>query len=159
MRQLILLRHAQAEPAQPGASDTDRALTERGRLEAVAAAEAIAAAQLRIDEVLASPALRTRETASLVAGRLSLAVPVNHVAALYLGSPHALLLALQNCRPTAQTLLMIAHNPGISELAHRLARDARGIALRTAGVCRLTWAHDSWDKLGTTQASAFEVLR
>ena len=159
MRQLILLRHAEAEPAQPGAGDINRPLTERGRLEAFAAAEAIATARLRIDEVLASPALRTRETAGLVADRLNLALPVNHVAALYLGAPHALLLALQNCRPAAQTLLMIGHNPGISGLAHTLARAAQGIALRTAGVCRLTWPHDSWDQVGTTDASAFEVLR
>ena len=159
MRQLILLRHAEAEPAQPGAGDIDRPLTDRGRLEAVAAAEAIATAQLHIDEVLASPAVRSRETAGLVAARLNLAMPVNHVAALYLGAPNALLLALQNCRPAVQTLLMIGHNPGISELAHRLARAAQGVALRTAGVCRLTWPHDCWDQVGTTDAGAFEVLR
>jgi phosphohistidine phosphatase len=159
MRQLILLRHAEAEPARPGAGDIDRPLTDRGRQEALAAAEAIATVQLHIDEVLASPALRTRETADLVAGRLNLAVPVNHVAALYLGAPNALLLALQNCRPAAQTLLMIGHNPGISEFAHRLAHAAEGVALRTAGVCRLTWPHDSWDRVATTDASAFEVLR
>jgi phosphohistidine phosphatase len=159
MRQLILLRHAEAEPARPGAGDIDRALTDRGRLEALTAAEVIATVQLHIDEVLASPALRTRETADLVAGRLNLAAPVNQVAALYLGAPNALLLALQNCRPTTQTLLMIGHNPGISELAHRLARAAQGVALRTAGVCRLTWPHDSWDRVGTAEAGAFELLR
>jgi phosphohistidine phosphatase len=159
MKQLILLRHAEAEPAQPGTSDVDRALTQRGRLEAVTAAQAIAAAGLTIDEVLISPAQRARETASVVTATLQLQLPLNPVPALYLAAPHAILVTIQRCRPAAQALLLIAHNPGISELIPVLARDAQGIVLQTAGVLHLTLAQDSWDQSGRTDAGAFEVLR
>jgi phosphohistidine phosphatase len=159
MKQLILLRHAEAEPAQAGISDIDRVLTQRGRLEAVTAAQAIASAGLTIDEVLISPAQRTRETASIVTTTLRLQVPVAPVPALYLGAPYAILVTIQGCRPAAQTLLLIAHNPGISELIPTLAHDAQEVLLHTAGACHLTLPQDSWDQSGTTKASAFEVLR
>ena len=159
MKQLLLLRHAEAEPAPAGSSDNDRALTDRGRREAVSAANAIAAAGLTIDEALASPAQRTRETASIVARRLNLTLPITHVATLYLAAPQVILQALQSCRAQSRTVLLIAHNPGLSDLVHELAGGTQAMVLRTAGLCHLTLPQQSWEQTGTVSASACEILR
>jgi phosphohistidine phosphatase len=135
MMRLVLLRHAAAEAARPGLPDIDRALTPRGRDEALDAARCIAAARLRIDCLLVSPALRARETATLVAGELDISEPVHVESALYPGKPDELLQSLRLCAPGIGTVLMIGHNPGLSELAQRLHRGQPPIELRTAGLC------------------------
>ncbi|HEY3809543.1 MAG TPA: histidine phosphatase family protein [Steroidobacteraceae bacterium] len=135
MKQLLLLRHAHAQQSSPGGVDIDRPLSARGRAEALAAARSIVAAGLHCDALLASPALRTRQTAAIVAGELGLAEPLRLAASIYLGDAEALLEALGTHADGAASLLLVAHNPGISELAQRLQAAPPAIELRTAGLC------------------------
>jgi phosphohistidine phosphatase len=157
MKHLLLLRHAVAEVATPGASDAERPLTDAGHLEASDAAQCIARAGLKIDSILASTARRTRETADIVVARLTLSVPIVHDASLYLATPDTLLYAINGCQASTQTLLLVAHNPGISELAQQLAAGLRASTLRTGGLCHLSFARAAWSDLGT--AAAIEMLR
>lgn len=159
MKQLLLLRHAETESAPPGSKDFDRALTERGRREAAEAATVIAAAQLSIDAMLVSPARRTRETAMLVAGGLGLELEQDLVAQLYLAAPEELLRVLSTRAGGSSVVLLVGHNPGISELACHLSGDQQLPSLRTSGLCRLTWPRLNWDELGTVPASAGAILR
>lgn len=64
--QAIFIRHASAEPAGAG-GDAARRLTDAGRAEARATAEALRAMGLRVQAVLTSPLARARETAEIVA--------------------------------------------------------------------------------------------
>ena len=66
MRELILLRHAHAEPATTGQSDLDRPLSPQGLAEAEAVARWLKEQGLVPDRVLCSPARRTRETLEAV---------------------------------------------------------------------------------------------
>jgi phosphohistidine phosphatase len=159
VKQLLLLRHAEAESAAAGTLDFDRALSARGRGEAEEAAEVISASHLSIDECLVSPARRSRETIAVITGRLGLNVPTELVPTLYLAAPDALNEALHGARATSNTVLVVGHNPGISELASQLCGDAPGLTLRTAGLCQLTFATDSWDELPDERASRWAVLR
>jgi phosphohistidine phosphatase len=156
---LLLLRHAEAEAAEPGLADMDRPLSARGRTEALDAADCMAAAQLRIDAMLVSTALRARETAIIVAAELDLADEFHYEPALYLGEPDALLLPLRRCAADAQTVLMVGHNPGLSALAQRFMGGKQRIELRPAGLCRVQFEHDSWRQLRPEAAVACAVLR
>ena len=62
MRELILLRHAHAEPAAAGQDDHQRGLSATGRAEAQAAGDWLREHGLQPDRVLCSNATRTRET-------------------------------------------------------------------------------------------------
>jgi phosphohistidine phosphatase len=157
MKHLLLLRHAEAEAAAPGASDNDRPLTEHGRLEAMDAAQCISRTHLQIDAVLASSARRTRETAAIVVSRLNLSVAIVHESSLYLATADTLLRAINACHAPTQTLLLVAHNPGVSELAHQLSGGERVSALRTGGLCQLTFRQADWRDLGTP--AAVQLLR
>ena len=66
MRELILLRHAHAEPAAAGQPDLDRPLSPDGLAEAAAAGRWLAEQGLVPDRVLCSPARRSRETLEAV---------------------------------------------------------------------------------------------
>jgi len=161
MRQLtlLLLRHAEAEAARPGVDDIDRPLSERGRTEALDAADCMSAAELRVDTVLVSPALRTRETAIIVAAELDIADDLQFEPALYLGDPVQLLAPLQRCPVSAQTVLMVGHNPALSALAQQFMGGRQHIEMRPAGLCRIDFEHDSWRQVRTETAIAFAVLR
>ena len=119
MRRLILLRHAKSDrPA--GVSDLDRPLNSRGKRTAPRVGEYLAAEGLRPDAVVVSPSLRTRQTWDAVQPALKGPEP-EIVQAIYEAPDSALLAVLRSTPDTAASLLMIGHNPGLQELALRLA--------------------------------------
>ncbi|HEX4377201.1 MAG TPA: histidine phosphatase family protein [Steroidobacteraceae bacterium] len=159
MRRLLLLRHGEAQPAAPGGSDVERALTAAGRAEVHDAAGVIAATGLTIDRALVSTARRTLESAEIIAAHLRLAQPPEPLDRLYLASPSVLLQTLERCPSNYATLLVIGHNPGLSELVARLAPRNDSAGLRTAGVCLLTFAIDGWRDVAADIANSCRVLR
>ncbi len=63
---LFLLRHGEAEDDAPGGKDADRRLTENGRRATRSVASALTGVA-KVSRILASPLLRARETAEIVA--------------------------------------------------------------------------------------------
>jgi phosphohistidine phosphatase len=131
-RTLVILRHAKADRAE-GMADADRPLTERGNADAAAAGAWLVHSGLVPDVVLCSPARRTRQTWHGVALGLPTAPEVRYEPALYAASARTLLAAVRTSAPQASTVLLIGHNPGLSELSATL--DPEGAdGLRTAGI-------------------------
>ena len=93
MRELILLRHAHAEPASTGQADLDRPLSAVGLAEAEAAGKWLKDNNLQPDCVLCSPARRTRETLEAVVGVTGLADAPIFCGVRY-GSPEAVRLTI-----------------------------------------------------------------
>lgn len=118
MRTLILLRHGEAERAAPSGRDIDRALTPQGRVDARAAGLALVRGDLRPNVALVSAALRTRQTWEAAAAALGGPAATEH-AELYDAPADDLLAAAHACG--AQTVAVVAHNPGVGELAARLS--------------------------------------
>jgi phosphohistidine phosphatase SixA len=114
MRELILLRHAHAEPAAAGQDDLSRGLSATGRAEAQAAGDWLREHGLRPDRVLCSPAARARETLAAL-GDIG-GGEVYEEAAIYEASPGTLV-ALADAARDAERLLLVGHNPGLEQLA------------------------------------------
>jgi phosphohistidine phosphatase len=117
MRRLILLRHATA--AHPLGDDLARPLTAKGTREAAAAGRALATRGLNPDKVLVSPARRTQETWSAMQDFFP-GAEVETVPALYDAPPETLLDAAMD-ETEADTVLVVAHNPGLHQLAYSLS--------------------------------------
>jgi phosphohistidine phosphatase len=120
MHRLHLLRHAKSD-REPGVEDRARPLAGRGRREARRVGEALPAALGRLDLVLCSPALRTRQTAELALARFAPAPPISLEDELYLANRSALLGRLRRLDEGEEAVLVIGHNPGIADLALALA--------------------------------------
>ncbi len=118
MRQLILLRHAKATPGSETGEDFDRPLAQRGVDDAPVVALALAEAGAVPQIALVSAARRTRETWELVAPSFPMAT-VRFVEELY-NAPSDLILREAEAAGVAN-VMVIAHNPGLHELASRLA--------------------------------------
>lgn len=122
MKRLILTRHAKSAWDDPLTPDHDRPLNERGKAAAADLGQWLASRGHVPGEVLCSDALRTRKTFSGLAPALPGAPVLALKPALYHAGPDVMLAVLRHA--TADCVMMIGHNPGIAEFAHRLVTRA-----------------------------------
>lgn len=120
MRELILLRHAHAEPASAGQIDIDRPLSPEGRAEAEAAGQWLADKGLVPGRVLCSPSRRTRETLEVALAKLDAAqrdaVELRLEDSIY-EATSGTLAGLADSHRDVDRLLVVGHNPGLEHLA------------------------------------------
>jgi phosphohistidine phosphatase len=140
-RRLILLRHGHAEE---GRDDFARRLTDAGRRAARQAGQALAHARFQPQLVLTSPAPRARETAELVAQGCGYDRAPRADQTLYLGEPVAYLSVLRALPEALSRVLLVGHNPTLSDLARQLGEAAE---LRPAEFVDLALALDGWGEL------------
>ena len=120
MLQLILLRHAKTERSSPD-GDHGRALTKRGLTDSVLIGRYLREHKLVPDRALVSDSLRTRQTYEIASAELGDKVDVAMENELYLADNLTLLRAILQTPDDVDRLLVVAHNPGIAELAHSLS--------------------------------------
>jgi phosphohistidine phosphatase len=163
-RTLVLLRHAKS--AYPDeVADHDRPLASRGQREAGLAGEWLRSNLPAIDAVLCSTATRTRETLA----RSGIDAPVSFVDRLYDATPGTVIDEINGVSDEIAVLLVVAHEPTISQLALGLANadSANGSAAQristkfpTSAMAVLRLAR-SWKglELGSAELVDFHVPR
>ena len=135
---LYLLRHAHAGWAQPGQSDFDRTLDDDGFAEAEVIAEEAADQGYRPGLIIASTAMRCRQTAEPFHRAVSEDLAIDYVDQLYSGTVDTYAeLAFAERQEAA--LMIVGHNPMIEEFLHRLvgkeiAQAAAPFGYPTAGL-------------------------
>ena len=155
MRELILLRHAHAEPAAPGQADLDRPLSAEGLAEAESAGRWIKDNGWVPDCVLCSPSRRTRETLEAVLGEVGY-IDQRIEPSIYVATPGGLI-ALADAHRDVGRLMLVGHNPGLERLAALLhsgqSGDSRGMP--PGGVAVLTMPNDVALEPGIARLGAF----
>jgi phosphohistidine phosphatase len=116
VRRLILFRHAKAVGRVDIGGDLERPLDARGRADAAAAGRWLKSRGFSPDLVLVSPSLRTRETWACVSDIFPLAT-AEIVEDLYDAETEDLEASLHAWEARADTVMVVAHNPGLQELA------------------------------------------
>lgn len=139
MRDLILLRHAHAEPAASGQADIDRPLSSEGRAEAEAAGLWLREKGLVPDRVLCSPSRRTRETLEAVLAAIGY-VDQRLEDSMFDAEPGTLA-ELADRHREVERLMLVGHNPGLEQLAALMhsgqSGDYRGMPPGGIAVLRL----------------------
>jgi phosphohistidine phosphatase len=116
-RQLFLLRHAKSSWNDPGLPDEERSLAPRGRAAAKLLREHVRAEGIRPEQVLVSPAKRTRETLERVAPGGEVIVEPE----LYNATAAGLLERLRRVPDGVGSVMLIGHNPSTQALVLQLA--------------------------------------
>jgi phosphohistidine phosphatase len=154
MRRLILFRHAKAEPSEPGMEDRARVLTERGRKDAAKIGAYMASHALVPDRVVLSPAARTQETWKYAAKSFRPSPAAMSSEQLYDATPHAIFAVVKEAPASAHSLMLVAHNPGLHEVALMLiasgdidTRERLREKLPTSGLIIIDFAFDDWSKV------------
>jgi len=143
VRQIILLRHAHAEPPAGGQSDESRPLTDGGVSEAQAAAAWLKSHGAEPDVVLCSPSVRTRETATRVLETLGSESESVMDARIYEATPGDLIQVLEE-HGDADCLLVVGHNPGLETLV-ALLTDGTSDQGRGMPPGAIAWLHVDGD--------------
>ncbi len=115
MPRLVLLRHAKS--AYPDeTADHDRPLSARGDRESLVAGVELAERFSAVDLVLVSTALRAQQTWHAVSSEV-VAVREENRAELYLASVASLAELVRGLSAEADSVLVVAHNEGLEQLA------------------------------------------
>ena len=156
MRRLMLLRHAKTEADAPSGRDQDRRLDQRGRTDAAEIGGWIGRHPPFPNLVLVSPAIRAHQTWEIAWEAMKKLAPqprVELLPELYGADPSQLLQIIRAASSAdPKALMLVAHNPGMHELALALTgsgdaagRKALADNLPTSGLAMLDFAGDDWD--------------
>jgi len=159
-KRLILTRHAKSSWDDPLMADHDRPLNERGIRAAGDLGAWLVSRGYLPGEVLCSDALRTQRTWEGVAAALPDAPDVHLKPTLYHAGADVMLAVLRHA--TADTVMMIGHNPGIAEFAHRLVAHPPGnpefARYPTGATLVVEFAVDHWSDASYGQATTLDFI-
>lgn len=137
MRELLLLRHAEAMNAGPDGRDIERPLSLHGEQQARAAGAWLAAQGGAPDVVLCSPARRAQMTVDVVCAAWHAPVPTL-VPAIYQATPGELLSLIEARAGGGQRMLLVGHNPGLEQL-FALLTEGRSVGARGMLPAAVAW--------------------
>jgi phosphohistidine phosphatase len=151
MKTLYLLRHAKSSWETEGQRDFDRPLNPRGEAGALIMGAYCVREALAPDIIYCSPAVRTQETCARIRG-VGVAWPAEIIADdIYMASAETLWSLVKSTPETANSVMVIGHNPGLEDLAFMLiAKGEPELRARldekfpTATLCALTFNADHW---------------
>lgn len=148
MKILILIRHAKSDWSNPLLRDFDRPLNGRGMHDAPFMGEHLALQHIKPDCILCSPALRTQTTASVIAEKTGMERSgIMAEEKLYLADADTLIEVLREQDSSLQTLALVGHNPGITDVVNRLGGvDIDNVP--TCGIVIFRLNSETWKTLG-----------
>lgn len=123
MKTLILVRHAKSSWANPGLSDFDRPLNDRGLNDAPVMARRLKNQGITIEEYVSSPAKRAKKTAKLFCEEAGAKKEdIIYVDELYHASPQTFTQVVNNMPSKKDAVALFSHNDGITWFANSLTR-------------------------------------
>ena len=125
--------------------DRDRPLNKRGERDAPVMGQRIAAAGIRPSLILSSPAVRAWTTAKIIATQINYPLEfLQQEPNLYMASVTDMLDVIVAQDEGFNSLMLVAHNPGLTEFANFLVRGLTD-NLPTAGVVSVNIDQDHWN--------------
>lgn len=141
------MRHAKSDWNGYYVSDFERTLNKRG-LRAAPLMGEVLKRLISPDLIVASPATRAKMTAELVAEKLDYPKEkIMFVERIYEASPSDLLRIIHRLPSEADEVLMVGHNPGMTELINALGDDVHLDNLPTAGVVGYAFDVQKWSEI------------
>lgn len=161
MKTLYLLRHGKSSWSDDSLADRERPLKERGHTDAALVAAHISSRHSAPEVVCSSDAVRTLETLPpfLEAWNLKKKQVSVH-SELYLASQKNLVHFIKDQNDKNSALLLVGHNPGLTDLYNALVRKKDYIKnLSTCGFAALRLDIRSWKHINSTTANVHGVYQ
>lgn len=158
MRELLILRHGNAEK-ESARGDRQRPLKDSGKRGAQRMGVWLAAQGMPPDDIVASPAVRAKETAAkCIKSMGGDERQVRKDERLYQADISDLLAALADCPADAGRVLLVGHNPGLKQLVNHLCEADQTIdSFPTGALIRLRLG-DDWSDLQAGQGELLQVV-
>lgn len=161
------MRHGKSDWNRVGQEDIERTLVPRGKKSALIIAAWIEQHGMQPDLALVSTARRTQDTWQLAEQAIGGDRTTELQAALYLASPGEILDQLTGVADSFETVIVVAHNPGLEALSYMLsgrgsnpsALENLGRGFPAAGLAVFELAGDNWSNLSSDGAALKEFVR
>jgi phosphohistidine phosphatase len=150
MKTLYLVRHAKSSWGDPALPDRDRPLNQRGLRDVATMGQRLAQRGVKPDVMLCSPATRALTTAEHLAKALGIKrKDVVVIDRLYAAPANDLLSVIQGLGHEPEHVMLVAHNPGLTELAHHFSSEITDMP--TCAVAEFTFAAPFWAGIGKAE--------
>lgn len=165
MKTLAILRHAKAVLDLPGGSDFDRPLDERGRAAARRLGQVLKGRGKRFDLVLASAAVRVRETVAELAEGYGEQLPVRFEQEIYGATASTLLHSIRAIPDDFAAPLIVGHNPTMQQVVLDLTdtdpegrRSHVAAGFPTAALALIALPAQHWREVAPGQGEVSELI-
>lgn len=146
LRTILVMRHAKARDGDSAPRDFDRNLTKSGRHTAQETGECLRSMGIKVDRIIASSSVRTRQTAEIVAAKACPASPIDLLDSLYNATAAMFASSIgEKSAPDESAVLVVGHNPGIAGLMCHWAEESLAVPPATLTVFQLET--DDWTKI------------
>jgi phosphohistidine phosphatase len=146
VKTLLLIRHAKSSWDDPGLSDYERPLNERGKKDAPAMAERLYERGIKVDAFVTSPARRARKTAEQFAKQYKKEKnDLQLKTELYMAGDDTFYNVISRLNDDDDCVALFSHNPGLTDFANELT-DARIDNIPTCGIFAVSIDAKKWNK-------------
>ena len=156
-KQLFLIRHAEAESNNFEVKDIDRMLTPDGEVVASKVGNTLLGIIGKPDKILASSAVRTRQTAMRIAEQLDYPEDlVEYKEEFYEASTRILLREVNDLDDSHSSVIIVGHNPGIPYFAENITGEIIG-GVSPGSVIQIT-VESSWSEVTSNSVELTKYL-
>ncbi len=147
MKRLILVRHAKSSWANPELGDFDRPLNNRGERDAPMMGQRLQKGGLVPQVIVTSPAKRAWTTAQFIAQEVGIDTQeIVRYPEIYEADVATLMAVISHFAGDWKDVMLVGHNPGLTELAEYLTGEAFG-NLPTCAMCSLALPISDWAQI------------
>lgn len=144
MKRVLFIRHAKSSWDDGSLDDFERPLNDRGKRNAPEMAKRLLDRDIKVDQLISSPALRAYTTAILFAKELGISPDrIRLFNELYLPSAQTIGESVAMASDDADTIAIFSHNPGITEYVNSISK-TRVDNMPTAAIFAVKVNIDSW---------------
>jgi len=144
---LYIMRHAKSDWAGTGISDFDRPINKRGEKSAVRIGQWMLENNHIPQKIISSSANRARQTIDLVLKQFDDSYEnISYEKDLYLADADTLLEYIQLYKANVDSLMLVAHNPGLEHLIHFLEKGSKDYqSMTTANLAIFKYSDNQFD--------------
>jgi phosphohistidine phosphatase len=162
---LTIMRHAKSDWGDAELADFDRPLNDRGRKAAKRVGRELKQRRFKFDQVIASPALRVRETLAGFAEGFGEELDVRWEPDLYGAGVGELIRLVRAIPAIVHAPLLVGHNPGLQQLVLELTGDGESELRQrvagkfpTAAVALIALPAVRWDEVAAGSGRLSELI-
>ena len=155
MKRLILIRHSKSSWKDLSLTDFNRPLNGRGKLDGPLMADYLKSKIDKIDYLHSSSSIRTFDTSKYFINKIQFG-KVEYDDYLYHSSATSILNMISNYSENYQSVMIIAHNPGLTNLINNITNISLD-NLPTTGLAEIEFNINSWSNISYENSNLLDL--
>ena len=155
MKRLILIRHSKSSWKDLRLTDFNRPLNGRGKSDGPLMADYLKSKINKIDYLHSSSSIRTFETSKYFINQIKFG-KIQYDDSLYHSSSSSLLNIIMNYSDDYQSVMVIAHNPGLTNLINNITNISLD-NLPTTGLVEIEFKINHWSNISSENSNVIDL--